>query len=788
MRPLIFALTAFAACGPALAQQWQSSIHGECSPYYLAADSSGQRIVVSMADGAGIWLTDDAGQNWTQINDRVTGQPVNFPIVYCEYVTVGAAADTMILNMIYGQGGDLNTSDFHTFDGGETWASYREAVADAWPDSISSIGGNGNPTLILDDRIYFSNQEGFAISYDDGESWDVIDVGPYHCGLNGVTFNQSDPDMIFLYGIWGDDYDGGPQVGGVIGSYDGGLTWRRLTDMEDLTDDPFGAVVQVRHGEGDNLYALTAWSPGDPHPPLLHSPDMGSSWEWIEAEGLPELMLTRYLAVVPERPGRMLVAGPFNTGVWESEDGGENWHRLLRGLPESPSAVRCIYRNPFSGHLYICFVRQGIWGSLDSGDTWQQVPSPPIGMMADSYYDIGLIAGEGGVLHGFRKPPVFYAPDDATEFAPVPLFTTDQDHELFTHAVAYPEDMPITANWRRDIWTLEEEQDIVRSTDDGETWTRTPCGFPGLAMTTAVNTDSGLVIVGTGNAHDIYRSSDFGENWQHHELDFTFTWSLMTVGSSLYAARVTDPADLVWSDDLGETWRSLDFPAADQLVSAYMSPILSDNDTLFVRARHHCWARLPDGAWQQRAMVYPYISNVSFFDWDVVSTIADTFIVAGTDFYHDMATSYDGGWTWEYQEVELPGGYQGERSIELEYDRWRDRLWVDTGLGLAYLDDPTSAVGEEVWRFQPATFVTLDAYPNPFNTTATVRYSLAKPGEVTLDVYDLLGRRVASLVRGLRAPGAHTVTFDASALASGPYFLRLTAGAQSATRKITLTK
>jgi hypothetical protein len=78
--------------------------------------------------------------------------------------------------------------------------------------------------------------------------------------------------------------------------------------------------------------------------------------------------------------------------------------------------------------------------------------------------------------------------------------------------------------------------------------------------------------------------------------------------------------------------------------------------------------------------------------------------------------------------------------------------------------------------------------PNPFNPTTTISFTLPEASRVTLNVYDVSGRQVAQLVDGLRDAGQHSVTFDGSALASGVYLYRLTAGANSFTGKLMLLK
>ncbi|RJP78110.1 MAG: T9SS C-terminal target domain-containing protein [Candidatus Zixiibacteriota bacterium] len=88
----------------------------------------------------------------------------------------------------------------------------------------------------------------------------------------------------------------------------------------------------------------------------------------------------------------------------------------------------------------------------------------------------------------------------------------------------------------------------------------------------------------------------------------------------------------------------------------------------------------------------------------------------------------------------------------------------------------------------PADHALVNVYPNPFNPSATIRYSLAQAGLVDLAVYDLAGREVTRLVDGYREAGSHAVTFDGSGLASGVYLYRLNAGGHLVTAKMVLLK
>jgi hypothetical protein len=79
-------------------------------------------------------------------------------------------------------------------------------------------------------------------------------------------------------------------------------------------------------------------------------------------------------------------------------------------------------------------------------------------------------------------------------------------------------------------------------------------------------------------------------------------------------------------------------------------------------------------------------------------------------------------------------------------------------------------------------------YPNPFNPMTTIEFSLPKAGNVTLKVYDALGKEVATLLDGFKTAQSYRVDFDASSLASGVYFYTLNTGNFSQTKKMVLMK
>ena len=93
----------------------------------------------------------------------------------------------------------------------------------------------------------------------------------------------------------------------------------------------------------------------------------------------------------------------------------------------------------------------------------------------------------------------------------------------------------------------------------------------------------------------------------------------------------------------------------------------------------------------------------------------------------------------------------------------------------------------------PAAFVLHGNYPNPFNPETAIGFELGQPAKVRLEVFDLLGQHLRTLVEGERGAGAHRAIWDGrdeigAPVASGVYFYRLQAGARAQVRSMVLLK
>lgn len=100
----------------------------------------------------------------------------------------------------------------------------------------------------------------------------------------------------------------------------------------------------------------------------------------------------------------------------------------------------------------------------------------------------------------------------------------------------------------------------------------------------------------------------------------------------------------------------------------------------------------------------------------------------------------------------------------------------------------TPVTGINTSNTVPVQYSLSQNYPNPFNPETRINYSIPKAGMVSLNVYDMLGRQVASLVNGYKSAGNYIVEFDASNLSSGVYYYKLVSGEFSDIKKMSLVK
>ena len=89
---------------------------------------------------------------------------------------------------------------------------------------------------------------------------------------------------------------------------------------------------------------------------------------------------------------------------------------------------------------------------------------------------------------------------------------------------------------------------------------------------------------------------------------------------------------------------------------------------------------------------------------------------------------------------------------------------------------------------EPASFILYNNYPNPFNPSTTIKFSLDEETRVKLIIYDVIGRVIETLLNGYVSLGIHSVNFDGTKLPSGIYLCVLNSGSKTITNKMILLK
>lgn len=144
----------------------------------------------------------------------------------------------------------------------------------------------------------------------------------------------------------------------------------------------------------------------------------------------------------------------------------------------------------------------------------------------------------------------------------------------------------------------------------------------------------------------------------------------------------------------------------------------------------------------------------------------------------------------EYQRI-FPTFWEHPAVIGVTLWGWRPPMWIADGILIntdgserlalqwlsAYVDTANGEGSSSIDRLArvPGTFYMSDNYPNPFNSTTRIDYSVPHTTPMTLKVYNCLGQEVRTLFAGISQPGRYSVTFDAEGLTSGVYVCRLKA-------------
>ncbi|MFN3561802.1 MAG: T9SS type A sorting domain-containing protein [Chloroherpetonaceae bacterium] len=347
--------------------------------------------------------------------------------------------------------------------------------------------------------------------------------------------------------------------------------------------------------------------------------------------------------------------------------------------------------------------------------------------------------------------------------------------------------------------------DIYRTTNGGATWTSATNGIEGGSsnanfIAPFIISPSNPNILYAG-ATKIFKTTDGGLNWfatnNNQAINGNRTSAMAiswTNPDTLYAATGTSTAttsnglcEVFFSSNGGATWVNRTQPGMPDRypTDLYVDP--RDSKIAYLTysgyGNPHIYKTTNAGeTWQDISSNLPDIPvQCVALDGDFPD---DVYI--GTDL--GVYRRLNGG-VWELWDQGMPTAM----ILDLQFSRPNRTMRAAT-FGNGVYERKLRPIGQ-VSAPTPtpskiSDFTLEQNYPNPFNPTTTIRYAIPTAGQVRLELFDVLGRKVATLVNQRQAAGTHTYTLNAAryALASGTYFYRLQVGNQVETKKMMLVK
>ena len=269
----------------------------------------------------------------------------------------------------------------------------------------------------------------------------------------------------------------------------------------------------------------------------------------------------------------------------------------------------------------------------------------------------------------------------------------------------------------------------------------------------------------------IYSSSNFGVNWAQTSLNNKTIKSFAVVNNNIFAG--TQGSGIYISTNNGSTWSQTGNSTED------VNAMAADNGYIYAgTAFHGVFISSNNGA-----------NWIQYFNNTKVNSIHVSYpnIIIGTK-DQGVYVSTNNGTNWTQRNQGL--GNQNVKGLVV----FNNNVYAATYGSAIWKRGFTETIGiRNISSEIPSSYSLYQNYPNPFNPVTKIKFSLpsnvkSETSNVKLDVYDILGKEIATLVDEQLPPGSYEVTFDGSDYASGVYFYKLKAGDYSNTKRMLLVK
>jgi photosystem II stability/assembly factor-like uncharacterized protein len=334
-------------------------------------------------------------------------------------------------------------------------------------------------------------------------------------------------------------------------------------------------------------------------------------------------------------------------------------------------------------------------------------------------------------------------------------------------------DIAVAPNGNIFISTGESGNGVYKSTDGGLSWQI--CAMTAGVVTRKIKIKSGVIFVSSRD-NGLGKSSDDGITWAGASSSVPESnigaFNISNQGSLLLGVKGSN--GLYRSTDDGSSWTLTNFPQSKRI---YSLTVASNNHIFAGTAEQYdgVYRSIDDGLTWNKVIGLPtdkeYSSNgFSTSDGKLFLGILNTGIYVSTD--------NGAGWNLENTGLQSLIGFSFAQSSD-------GKIFATTGSGI-FRNSGTSDVDDETTN--PDAFILKQNFPNPFNPTTKISYTVQTEGFVSLKIFNVLGQQVATPISKHQTAGKYEIDFNASDLPSGAYLYSLTVGNLTSNKKMILSK
>jgi photosystem II stability/assembly factor-like uncharacterized protein len=415
---------------------------------------------------------------------------------------------------------------------------------------------------------------------------------------------------------------------------------------------------------------------------------------------------------------------------------------------------------------------KGIFRSTDEGESWTQC-------QFNKTYIYAIQQGtDGSVLIASSAGGIYSTMNSGKTWQ----FLGLDDCLLNAFAIRSDEHMTATAHKFKSFPTADYGDQVFISTNRGRDWANTihlPGGWTGDFVKDIVYDKYGNIFLGV-SGQQVFRSRDNGFTWQNIKLEQGLKVNSLAVDDSMLYASTSNGRVYV-SSDTGNHWRyytvgtgkeiyAIKIAGKDTLVSGAQDGFYISTD----KGEH--WAKKNNGLLDTTIEKVVVTKNGDFY-------LCTSKYINYTRYVKDIYRSKNRGNSWEIIATNV-----SEMNITDIFIDDNGFLYIGTGGDGIYRTVFSVTEVEQGVNYYPRTFVLYQNFPNPFNSRTYIHFSIPAASDVTLKLYDILGREVTTLLDKRVDGGSHSVEWDAINVSSGMYFCRLRAGNRTSTIKVVVNK